>query len=66
MAYCVYTRVTALASYMLRRWSIDRSPDHSLDPASHYLWLRNPQALYGVESAVFGPGAKAGSSFDPL
>jgi hypothetical protein len=56
----------ALAGYMLRRWSIDCSPDHSLDPASHHLWLRNPQTLYGVESAVFAPGAKEGGGLGPL
>ena len=56
----------ALAGYMLRRWSIDCSPDHSLDPASHHLWLRNPQTLYGVESAVFAPGANEGVSLGPL
>lgn len=56
----------ALAGYMLRRWSVDCSPDHSLDPASHHLWLRNPQTLYGVESAVFAPGAKEGSVLAPL
>jgi predicted DNA-binding transcriptional regulator YafY len=46
----------ALAGYTLRRWSIDCSPDHSLDPASHHLWLRNTQALTGVESATLAPG----------
>lgn len=56
----------ALAGYMLRRWSIDCSPGNSLDPASHHLWLRNPQTLYGVESAVFAPGAKEGGSLGPL
>jgi hypothetical protein len=56
----------ALAGYMLRRWSIDCSPDHSLDPASHHLWLRNPQTLYGVESAVFAPGVKEGGSLGSL
>lgn len=56
----------ALAGYMLRRWSIDCSPDHSLDPASHHLWLRNPQTLYGVERAVFAPDAKEGGSHGPL
>lgn len=47
----------ALAGYVLRRWSIDATPDHSLDPASHHLWLRNTPTLYGVESAVLAPGA---------
>ena len=49
----------ALAGYVLRRWSIDSTDDHSLDPASHHLWLRNPQALYGVESASLAPGRTA-------
>lgn len=56
----------ALAGYLLRRWSIDCSPDHSLDPASHHLWLRNTQTLYGVESAVFAPGGKEGSGLEAL
>lgn len=56
----------ALAGYLLRRWSIDCSPDHALDPASHQLWLRNPQTLYGVESAVFAPGVNEGGSLGPL
>ena len=46
----------ALAGYVLRRWSIDSSRDHRLDAASHHLWLRNPQTLYGVESAALAPG----------
>lgn len=46
----------ALAGYVLRRWHIDSSPDHRLDSDSHHLWLRNPQALNGVESAALAPG----------
>lgn len=46
----------ALAGYVLRRWNIDSSPDHRLDAASHHLWLRNTQTLYGVESAALAPG----------
>lgn len=46
----------ALAGYTLRRWSIDCSADHSLDPASHHLWLRNTKALAGVASATLAPG----------
>jgi hypothetical protein len=49
----------ALAGYVLRRWSVDSSLSHTLDPASHHLWLRNPQTLYGVESAVLAPGRSA-------
>lgn len=56
----------ALAGYVLRRWSIDCTPDHSLDPTSHHLWLRNPQTLYGVQSAVFAPGAKEGGALGSL
>lgn len=48
----------ALAGYVLRRWSIDASPDHRLDPTSHHLWLRNTPTLYGVESATLAPGAE--------
>ena len=46
----------ALAGYVLRRWGVDSSPDHRLDPAAHHLWLRNTQTLYGVESAALAPG----------
>ncbi|MCH8618129.1 WYL domain-containing protein [Undibacterium sp. TS12] len=49
----------ALAGYVLRRWSIDATPNHCLDPASHHLWLRNTPTLYGVESAVLALGAAA-------
>ena len=46
----------ALAGYTLRRWTVDCSDNHSLDPTSHHLWLRNTPTLYGVESAVLAPG----------
>lgn len=49
----------ALAGYVLRRWSVDASPDHRLDPATHHLWLRNTPTLYGVESATLAPGVTA-------
>jgi hypothetical protein len=48
----------ALAGYVLRRWSIDASPDHRLDPSSHHLWLRNTPTLYGVDSAALAPGVE--------
>lgn len=51
----------ALAGYVLRRWGVDSSPDHRLDPDSHHLWLRNPQTLYGVESAALAPGYQSRS-----
>ncbi|MCK6393065.1 WYL domain-containing protein [Zoogloea sp.] len=46
----------ALAGYVLRRWNVDASSDHRLDPATHHLWLRNTPTLYGVESAALAPG----------
>ncbi len=52
----------ALAGYVLRRWSVDASPDHCLDPAAHQLWLRNTPTLYGVESAAIAPGLAGSTS----
>jgi hypothetical protein len=46
----------ALAGYVLRRWNVDASEHHFLEPTTHQLWLRNSQTLYGVESAVLAPG----------
>jgi hypothetical protein len=46
----------ATAGYMLRRWSVDCSPDHSLHGPEYRLWLRNPLALYGVKNAILAPG----------
>lgn len=46
----------ALAGYFLRQWSVDCSPSHSLDGPEIRLWLRNPVALYGVDSANLAPG----------
>jgi hypothetical protein len=46
----------AIAGYVLRRWSVDCSPDHSLSGPEHRLWLRNHLALYGVKSAAIAPG----------
>lgn len=46
----------AIAGYVLRQWSVDCSPDHSLDPTLYRLWLRDPLVLYGVQNAVLAPG----------
>lgn len=54
----------ALAGYVLRRWSVDCSPNHELDPSSHHLWLRNTLTLYGVESAKLAPGVAARAALD--
>ena len=45
-----------LVGYALRRWSVDCSSKHTLDPKEHHLWLKNSQTLYGVESAALAPG----------
>lgn len=45
-----------VAGYLLRRWNIDCSVDHSLNGTEYHLWLRNYQALYGVSSNVIAPG----------
>lgn len=46
----------ANAGYMLRRWSVDCSPDHSLRGPEYALWLADPLALYGANSAALAPG----------
>ena len=48
----------ANAGYMLRRWTIDCSPDHSLRGVEYALWLRDPLALYGASNAQLAPGYK--------
>lgn len=46
----------AVAGYVLRRWNVDCSEDHCLKGAEYHLWLKNRQALYGVENLVIAPG----------
>lgn len=46
----------AVAGYVLRRWNVDCSKDHSLKGPEYHLWLKNWQALYGVENLVIAPG----------
>ncbi len=46
----------AVAGYMLLRWNVDASPDHSLKEEQYRLWLSDPLALYGVENAKLAPG----------
>ena len=47
-----------LVGYALRRWAVDCTLKHSLDPNQHHLCLKNSQTLYGVESATLAPGYK--------
>src|SRR5690606_37555174 len=38
----------AIAGYILRKWSVDCSSDHSLRGPEFRLWLKDHLALYGV------------------
>lgn len=49
----------ATAGYILRKWSVDCSPDHSLRGHELRLWLKDPLALYGVKNAVLAPGYRS-------
>jgi hypothetical protein len=49
----------ATAGYILRQWSVDCSPDHSLRGHEYRLWLRDALALYGVANATLAPGYRA-------
>ena len=49
----------ARAGYLMRRWNVDCTEDHSLKGAEFHLWLRNRQALYGVTNLVLAPGYEA-------
>jgi hypothetical protein len=46
----------AVAGYVLRKWSVDCSPDHSLRGQEHRLWLKDQLAIYGVRNAMLAPG----------
>lgn len=49
----------ATAGYILRKWSVDCSPDHSLRGHEYRLWLKNHLSLYGVKNAVLAPGYRS-------
>lgn len=46
----------ASTGYVLRKWSIDCSPDHCLRGPEYRLWLKDPLAIYGVDNALLAPG----------
>jgi len=52
----------ALAGYVLRKWNVDCSPDHSLSGPEHHLWLQNTPTLYGVENLAIAPEAQVPSN----
>lgn len=45
----------AVAGYVLRRWNVDCTEDHSLEGAEYHLWLSNTPALYGVGNLSIAP-----------
>jgi len=49
----------ATAGYLLRLWNVDCSPEHTLVGPEYRLWLRNAQALYGVNNLQIAPGTNA-------
>ena len=49
----------ATAGYILRKWSVDCSPDHSLREDEFRLWLKDSLALYGVKNALLAPGYRS-------
>lgn len=56
----------ATAGYILRRWSVDCSPDHCLRGPEYRLWLRDALALYGVANATLAPGYRAPAPLHPI
>jgi hypothetical protein len=49
----------ATAGYILRKLSVDCSPDHSLHGPEYRLWLKDHLAIYGVKNAVLAPGYRS-------
>lgn len=52
---------SALAGYLLRRWNVDCTTDHSLHGPEYHLWLRNSDALcrmtdYPIPNMTLAPG----------
>jgi hypothetical protein len=46
----------AVAGYLLRRWNVDCTKDGILKGEEYHLWLKNRQALYGVDNLKIAPG----------
>ncbi len=45
----------AVAGYVLRRWNVDCTENHALTGGEYHLWLKNAQALNGVENFILTP-----------
>lgn len=54
----------AMAGYLLRRWNVDCTGDHSLKGSEYHLSLRNRQALYGIENLMLAPGYRETDNAD--
>jgi hypothetical protein len=52
----------ATAGYILRKWCVDCSSDHSLSGPEHRLWLKDHLALYGVKNAMLAYGYRSTAS----
>lgn len=48
----------ALAGYVLRKWNVDCSKEHTLAGPEYHLWLKNTPTLYGVDNLSLAPGYK--------
>ena len=48
----------ALAGYVLRKWSVDCSKEHTFAGPESHLWLKNRPTLYGVDNLSLAPGYK--------
>ena len=46
----------AVAGYVLRKWNVDCTEDHRQEGAEFHLWLKNSDAIHGVENLVLAPG----------
>ncbi|PHS00280.1 MAG: WYL domain-containing protein [Oceanobacter sp.] len=46
----------ALAGYLLRKWNVDCSKEHTLAGPEYHLWLKNTPTLYGVDNLSLAPG----------
>jgi len=47
----------AILGYVLRRWNVDCSSDHSLRGLEYQLALREPKAIkYSIETMALAPG----------
>lgn len=54
----------ATTGYILRKWSVDCSPDHCLRGLEYRLWLKDHLAICGVKNAVLAPSYSATSKAD--